>query len=224
MGKGSALISGLALGASFMVEIDRNFDEFSHAGYSKISWKQLCSIYGVDSDKSLLLKGDIPEVSFRGVTFYLVSLIDVIEHVPDPKCFINYSIDQISDNGFLIIDTCPLYYSPMGHHLFQYDDRTSGPWAHLKSDFEQTLIKKNVDGWSIERFHELNICKYEDIKQAVLERKITLIIDPCDVDNNLIGLYEKNKASIDPNGTYGSELLCREWFLIVGQKVKSLLL
>ena len=220
-GKGAALIAAIILGADFAVGIDRSFDEFGTDGYTKLTWRQLCLFYGVNPNKILFLKGIIPDTSFKEKSFDFVSFIDSIEHIPDPKIFINYGIEHLSDDGFLIIDTCPLFFSPCGHHLFGYFDTIKEPWVHLKEDFEQILVDKNVDTWFIERYHELNKCKYEDIKKIIGNHEGIFKIDKCPVYEEYIDLYELNKSLIDPSGNFGLELLCRNWVSIVWLKTKK---
>ena len=64
----------------------------------------------------------------------------------------------------VVIDTCPLYYSPVGHHLFSYFDRETLPWAHLYKDFDDLLKTHPIDSWTWPLFQQLNKIKAGELR------------------------------------------------------------
>lgn len=165
-GVGNGVVAALQSGFSFALGIDRNFEEFSW--FDIKTFDAICENYQVDSSKALMLEADLFQTGLPPRGFDCVFLLDSIEHVPDPMRFLEEASKYVAPNGYLLVDTCPLFYSQQGHHLFNHIPIDEYPWAHLRNDFQDLIDKYKVDDWSIERFNELNKVTHERIRQKII--------------------------------------------------------
>jgi FkbM family methyltransferase len=149
-GIGNMLLAASRAGALEVVGIDLNLGEFGDNFFQEIAQSE-----GIRTDQITMIEQDFCSYEADRV-FDVVTCFDVLEHVADPARFIQNIYRHTAHNGIAVIDICPLYYSPVGHHLFSYFDRETMPWAHLYTDFDALLKEQPIDGWTWPLFKELN--------------------------------------------------------------------
>src|SRR5690606_9814412 len=102
-GTGNGVVAGLELGFDLAVGVDRSFSEF---GWFRVEdFDKICAAYGVNAARGLLVEADVFQASFPQQSFDCVMMLDSIEHVPEPKRFIELAANYVAPGGFLIIDT-----------------------------------------------------------------------------------------------------------------------
>ncbi len=89
------------------------------------------------------------KLPFKNNTFDIVFLLDVIEHVKNPKKTIEESLRILKNNGLLIIQFTP-YYSFTGHHLYRY---TKLPIQFLPKPLAKKIVYSRKIGNSM-RTHD----------------------------------------------------------------------
>lgn len=81
----------------------------------------------------------------------IVSLFDVMEHVPDPTLVIKKAFDFLKEGGILIISTSPYFFSTQGHHLFDEYPNLEYSWPHLRiqeQDFLKDVLRWRQSGYT----------------------------------------------------------------------------
>jgi SAM-dependent methyltransferase len=73
---------------------------------------------------------DISRMNFPDQTFDIVYSIATFEHLANPYQALLEILRVIKTGGYGYIQAGPLYYSPFGHHMFQYFE--DYPWIHLR--------------------------------------------------------------------------------------------
>lgn len=89
-GAGTGVAASLCLGASFSVGID--IDINSHSSKINIDeYDEILYSLGVDPHKSLIINMDVFNAFFKKNSFDYITLIDVVEHVPDMPYFMKWA-------------------------------------------------------------------------------------------------------------------------------------
>ncbi|MEW6682916.1 MAG: methyltransferase domain-containing protein [Nitrospirota bacterium] len=217
-GMGGGVIAALKHGASLSVGIDRNLNEFQH-DMNFARFGEACNFFQVNADQAVMIQADVFKCDvFRGYFDYCI-LVDTIEHVPNQREFIRYAYRSLKPGGVLLVDTCPLYYSPVGHHLWQWFPKESDPWAHLRSDFDERLKAKGVDQWTIERYRQLNRVTYSEVIDMVSEAGFTVVRTNQQAPRSeMVSLYEKYGALIDVEIPVPKDCLFQDWIEVVARK------
>ena len=189
-GAGTGVAASLALGASFSVGID--IDINSHSSKLDINeYEDQLSTLGVDPDKFLLINLNVFEAFFKKNSFDYITFIDVAEHIPDIPFFLKWSYEALKPGGYILIDTLPLYYSPVGHHLWPVFTEEECPWAHLRKDFKEKFIAAcpdaSFDDWS----KDLNKATWQEIYDAACGAGFDIIFKHRDHPHIHPGRYEK---------------------------------
>ena len=78
-------------------------------------------------------------------SFDLSVSIASFEHISDPIKALNEMIRVTRPGGYVYIQAGPLYYSPNGHHMFDYF--RSEPWAHLRFTPEELVQMLKTRGF-----------------------------------------------------------------------------
>lgn len=217
-GIGNGVIAALQNGASLSVGIDRSFSEFGHE-FSIDEFDKICDIFDVDSKKSIMLECNIFESRFSPNTFDYAMMLDSLEHVPTPEKFIQYAFECLRPGGFFLIDTCPLYYSPVGHHLFAWFSEGDDPWPHLRIGFEEKCENFAVDAWSMERYRELNKVTHDQIRNYLIDAGFAISHEERGEPNDeRLKLYKKYRSSFDPSLEFDERWLFEDWLMIVAIK------
>jgi 2-polyprenyl-3-methyl-5-hydroxy-6-metoxy-1,4-benzoquinol methylase len=215
-GPGNGVVAALQCGFSMAVGVDQNLNEFIGLTHSI---KERCAEYDVNVNDMLLIQGDIFDLSFPPDTFDCVLMLDSIEHVPNPRKFIEFSSKYLRRGGVMVIDTCPLYYSKLGHHLFSYFPADTYPWAHLRYDFASLVQEASVDDWSMKQFKELNKVTNQQIRKDMEDCNFKILEEvrsrPNDDDQKLLDRH-RNALNID-HIDHG--LLFEDWILLVGERL-----
>lgn len=216
-GIGNGLVAALQHGFESAVGIDRDFKEFTW--FNIADFDPLAKSYDVDPAKALLIEADLFTTKFAPASFDCVFLLDSIEHVPDPKAFIEQAAQYVAPGGVLLIDTCPLFYSKVGHHLFNHLSPATYPWAHLRPDFLDLVKEHAVDDWSWQRFDELNKVTHRSVRDAVIGSGLKVIFEHRGAaDATDAALLDKHRANLDLTGVPYEAALLEDWLLIVSQR------
>jgi SAM-dependent methyltransferase len=214
-GLGNGVVAALQHGARLAVGIDRSFEEFGHILAPS---EAVCSRYGVDAQKALVIEGDVFQMRFHEGSFDYALMLDSVEHVPDPGAFFQWARSAIRPGGYFVVDTCPLYYSRMGHHLWPCFPPETVPWLHLRDDFEELLDKRRIDTWHLERFRELNRATHDDIRAALLRSGFDLVSEHRSTETSETRtLLERLRPRLRLDGI-PEPLLFEDWILLVGQR------
>jgi len=215
-GCGSGLVAALQHGFESATGIDRSFKEFHW--FDICEFDAVCNAYGVSAARATLIEGDAFAVTLQPHAYQCVLLLDSIEHVPNPRRFIDIAARCAAPGGYLFIDTAPLYYSKVGHHLWSEFPPETLPWAHLRRDWPQLRQDPRISAWSSERFDELNKVTHDQIRNAVLGAGLKIVGEhrdeplPADVE-----LLERHRADLDLEGI-DSGLLFETWVLLVAKR------
>ena len=219
-GPGNAVAASLALGANYAVGIDLNLN--SHAEVADpAKFNERLNYMGLPYEKSLLIEMDAMCSRFLENTFDFITMIDVVEHIPNIQYFFKWAFDALKIGGVLFVDTLPLYYSPVGHHMWPYFTEENYPWAHLRKDFSE-LCKKNLpDDYSLKPFNEnLNRETHQHIRDTFSQSGFDIIFEHRDYPKIHPGRYErflKCKDELDLTGIK-EEWLFEARIILVGVK------
>lgn len=217
-GIGNGVAAALAHGASMAVGIDRSFSEFQ-SEFDVADFPILCHEVGASSLQGLLLEGDIFGMTFPGGQFDYAMMLDSAEHVPDPAAFFKWAAAALRPGGYFLMDTCPLYYSPVGAHLWHWFSAQTDPWAHLKPGFRERFFDLRVNQWSIDRFDELNRATHESLRTAFVDAGFEVVEEHRSVETpEMTALFERFGEGIDL-GAIKREWLFEDWILLVGRKL-----
>lgn len=135
------------------------------------------------------------------------------------KSFIEFAYNAVKPGGVFLLDTCPLFYSAAGHHLWGYFPTDTVPWAHLRHGFDPQL--SGVDQWSLDRYFELNKATHgqilEYIVNAGFEVQDEVRRHP---EPESLRKLEECRPFLNLNGI-DEQLLFEDWILVVGRKPLS---
>ncbi len=146
-------------------------------------------------------------------------LLDSIEHVPDPRRFIERAAYYTAEGGYLVVDTRPLYYSSVGHHLYPYFPPETWPWVHLRADFPEMLRARGIDAWSMERFVELNKVTHDEIRGFLEQSGLTITFEHRDVESPADrGKLESLRGELVLEGIPEHRLF-ETWIMIVARRL-----
>jgi SAM-dependent methyltransferase len=214
-GIGNGLVAALQHGFTTAVGIDRDFKEF--AWFDVSHFDTYCSAYGVEPTRAIMVEGDLFNTNFAPRGFECVFMLDSIEHVPDPHAFIETAARYVAPGGVLLIDTCPLFYSKVGHHLFNYLSPERYPWAHFRRDFNELIVEHKVDEWSLHRFRELNGVTHDQVRKSLLTSGLQIASEHRSTASEKdVALLEEHRPKLDLSAIADEKLLFEDWILIVG--------
>ena len=189
-GAGTGVAASLCLGASFSVGID--IDINSHSSKINIDeYDEILYSLGVDPHKSLIINMDVFNAFFKKNSFDYITLIDVVEHVPDMPYFMKWAYEALRPGGVILVDTLPLYYSPQGHHLWPVFTEENLPWAHLRKDFRQKYAEAFPNGSFEEWDKDLNKATHQDVHDALAAAGFEILFEHRDHPHIHPGRYEK---------------------------------
>lgn len=141
-GSGNMLLAMAELGAAEAVGVDVNLLEFGETHFHRLAADQR-----IDVSRASFREGLLGAVGLPPESFDLVTLCDVIEHAADPAGLVADLRRVLRPGGRLLLDVSPLYYAPVGHHLWQYYPRETMPWRHLWHDFDPAAEAARLDPW-----------------------------------------------------------------------------
>jgi SAM-dependent methyltransferase len=215
-GTGNGVLAALQHGAALAVGVDRTFDEFAHL-LTREQFNDVCTEAGADHKRALFVAGDIFDYAFAPGSFDTVMMLDAIEHVPNPRDFIRYAFDALAPGGVFLLDTCPLYYSAVGHHLWEQFPEDTDPWAHLMDGFEDRLAASSANEWVIDRYRELNKVTRGDILGWMAECGFEIALNHQDAPTaEQFAQFEQRRHLI--GAPVSEEALLDRWVLIVARK------
>lgn len=218
-GIGNGLVAGLQIGFKSTLGVDRDLNEF--VWFKPDMFVGVCRHYGVDPAKAKLIEGNIFEIPISD-TFDVVLMLDSIEHVPDPMAFIDKAASFVAPGGVLLIDTCPLFYSTAGAHLFSDFPPEQYPWVHLRKDFDDLCRERGVSDWSMQRYHELNKVTHDQIRSRVIGNGLTIIHEDRGKETAEARVtLETHRPILNLSGIM-EHLLFEDWILLVGRRTVPL--
>lgn len=214
-GIGNGVAAALSCGASLAVGIDRSFAEFQH-NFDLESFPSACKELGLDPTHALLIEADIFSLNLGGGGFDYALMLDSAEHVPDPAKFFQWIYKQLKPGGCFVMDTCPLFYSMQGAHLWHWFG--DEPWAHLKPDFDEKCKERKVDAWSLQRYDELNRCTHDQLRNWFTQTGFTITSERRGTPNEETErLFLQHSDGIDFT-KIPKNWLFENWILLVGRK------
>lgn len=217
-GVGNGVAAAAHLGAALAVGVDRSFAEFGHA-FAVAEFPELCAGFGVDPRRTLLIEGDLFAIRFAPRSFDGVIMLDAIEHVPDPAAFVTYAHGVLDAGGYFLVDACPLYYSMVGHHLWDHFPAERYPWVHLWRDFEALLAEKVVDAWSLDRFRELNRITHDELRALFVAAGFEIVAERrAGADDDKRARLAAVRGRIRPEFLEPEARLFEDWVRLVGVK------
>jgi SAM-dependent methyltransferase len=216
-GIGNGVAAAAAHGATLSIGIDRSLGEFGHQVMLE-EFPQLCEAVGSPHGSTLLVEGDIFGIGFPPGTFDYALMLDSAEHVPNVGAFFARAFSALRPGGYFIVDTCPLYYSPVGHHLWPWFPENSAPWAHLRPDFPDRCRELGVDSWHMERVAELNRATHDDIRSAFRGAGFEIVQEHrAKPDAAKLALFDRFGPDLNLDGVQWGSLF-EDWILLVGRK------
>ena len=134
--------------------------------------------------ENLFLSGNPPgQLAKELAEMDLIYAWSVFEHV----CFadliqtMGLLKTRLRSGGVVVIQICPLFFSPRGSHLSRYD---ASPWAHLLTQHDRLKNLVLESAWpeptkrrEWEQFESLNRATAEDIVQAAAEAGYTTLFE-----------------------------------------------
>jgi len=200
------------------VGIDRSFQEFGHE-FRVDEFPELCRAVGSKPDPTLLIEGNIFELKLPSSNFDYALMLDSAEHVPDLNTLLQWTHGSLRKGGYLLLDTCPLFYSPVGSHLWHWFPEAIDPWAHLKPGFDQKCAEFGIDMWNMDRYRELNKVTHQDIRDAFVSIGFEIVQEHRSIITpEREALFEQYGSQIDLS-EINKEWLFEDWILLVGKKL-----
>lgn len=92
---------------------------------------------GYGDPKIEYFKMDAHNLLFEDKKFDLCYSIATLEHCRDPLVVLKEMKKVTKRGGFCYVQAGPLYYSPFGHHMFEYFKNY--PWIHLRLSKEEII-------------------------------------------------------------------------------------
>jgi ubiquinone/menaquinone biosynthesis C-methylase UbiE len=169
-GGGNFLLAAVEAGAAEAVGIDIDLDDFGDTHFERLAAENR-----IAADRIRMVEGRTEHQAFPTNSFDLVTMYDVIEHDTTPAATIAEVFRILRPGGIFLLDVSPLYYSPVGHHLFSYFSPTTEPWAHLYKDFDRTNSQGRIDAWSWRHFVELNKLTCGELDRAFEQAGFTAV-------------------------------------------------
>ncbi|MBZ9649637.1 class I SAM-dependent methyltransferase [Sphingobium sp. 3R8] len=215
-GSGNGVIAALQAGFKTAVGIDRSFTGFSW--FIIEEFDKICKVYDIDAARSLMIEADIFKCKLQPKSFSCVMMLDSIEHVPNPKAFIDVAANYVAPGGYFLLDTCPLFYSNVGHHLFDDFGPEKFPWAHLRKDFTNLVEEHKVSSWSMQYFEELNKVTHAELIRYVVDAGLEIIKEHKQLPTQeTMALLEENRDFLNLEGVDEATLF-EDWILLVAQR------
>lgn len=144
-------------------------------------------------------------------------MLDSAEHVPNPGAFFAWAYAALRRGGYFILDACPLYYSPVGSHLWPWCPELTVPWVHLRPDFLERCRIAGVDNWTMERVRELNRATHDDLCQHFVSAGLELMQEHRSQETlERAALLERVRPEINLSGIR-REWLFEDWILLTGK-------
>jgi SAM-dependent methyltransferase len=151
-GTGNGVLAANLLGAKEVTGVDIKLDDY---GDNHIEW--LARNYEVPLYKMEFIEDNIENPrKLTGRKFDIIFSYDVWEHISNPRAALLQAEKLLAPGGLLLISVAPLYFSPIGSHLWDYYPGEEFPWAHLILPDDQMMKEKNIDPWIWEHYQHLN--------------------------------------------------------------------
>ena len=153
-GVGNTVLVAAMRGAKMAIGVDVNLSAFGETHFETIAAENK-----INTQNTELVEGTlgIGKCRYEDDSFDVITLIDVFEHVAEPASLLWEMSRILKPGGKMLIESCPLYYSPIGHHLWGAFPKEAMPWAHLYKNFYQELLpSSNVGNQMMSWFTQLN--------------------------------------------------------------------
>lgn len=168
-GIGNLLLALSEAGAAKCIGVDTNLKEFGNNYIEKISVE-----FSISTNNIEFIENSLENLNYESY-FDVVTCLDTIEHVKNPKSLIKQMYKALKPNGLCIIDASPLYYSQIGSHLWPFFPRDLLPWVHLYKDFDEYMSKIKIGDWYWKHFTHLNKLTHTKLDSYVKEAGFTIL-------------------------------------------------
>jgi len=213
-GTGNMLLAATERGAREVVGVDIDLDD-----YGDNCFVQLARDHRIDITRVGFVEGRTEDQHFPTGAFDFITMFDVIEHVSNPAELIAEVFRILRPGGIFILDVSPLYYSPIGHHVWGYYPRETHPWAHLYKDFDRTNAQHRVDDWSWRHFSELNKVTRAQLDHYLGQAGFTVV----DKSGKRVGeqVFQQFAERINMSLVPSEEDLFNEWVRRISTKQRA---
>jgi SAM-dependent methyltransferase len=212
-GLGNGVAAAAVHGAALAVGIDKDLELFGPNDFAA-----RCREVSAPVDSTLLIEADLFEIGLPKASFDYALMLDSAEHVPQPGRFFNRIYDLLRPGGYLVMDTSPLFYSAVGHHLFSYFDAPEMPWAHLRHDFEELCRERGVSDWHLRSFAELNRATHQSLRDDFLATGFEVVQEHrAEPQPDTEELLERHHSRLNLEGI-DRRWLFEDWILLVGRR------
>ena len=238
-GTGNMLLAAANRNAQYCLGIDLKLNDYGDNHLNEIA-----QLNQIDISKIKMMEGLFEVNNFPSGCFDVVTLIDSIEHMENPEMVIAEISRVLKPGGLFLLNVSPLYYSQLGHHLFNYFSREEYPWVHLYKNFDELLHQFKVQKWSLDHFYQLNkitsnmILEYtkiygieivnfssveigKDIFSSVKEKldpsQLPSSIDDLFIESNTILFIKRNQ----PPSSVRINAFLQKWYLIFKNRKMS---
>ena len=175
-GTGNGLLASAKMGAKESIGVDIDLDDYGDTHFEDIA-KQ----FTIDISNIKFIEDDITKPSKLGEEkFDVIFSYDVWEHISKPELALKTCAKLLNKNGLLLISCAPLYYSPIGHHLWNFYPQNEFPWAHLTKTEQQLKEDGKVDDWGWAHYITLNKMTLGQFQDAAEANGLVLVFEAYD--------------------------------------------
>jgi len=190
-GSGNMLLAAIHKNAKECIGVDIDLKDLGDNHFSEIARQ-----YNIDITNIRTYEVRIENINFSDNSFDIITLIDSIEHMDNPEIILKEISRLLKPGGFFLLNVSPLYYSPLGHHLFIYFPKEEYPWVHLYKNFNDLIKEKNVEAWYLDHLQGLN--KITSAKILNYSKKCGLRLLKCQTVEVGREIFSQFNEKIDP--------------------------
>lgn len=151
-GTGNGLLAAAYLGADKAVGVDIDLGDYGDSHLDTLAANYKIDIFNLE-----FIEDNIEDPKLLGDRkFDIIFSYDVWEHISRPREALLTASKLLAPGGIILISVAPMYFSPIGSHLWNFYPREEFPWAHLILPDEEIKSRKNVEDWTWSHYVTLN--------------------------------------------------------------------